>query len=218
MTVARVRAALIALVLLVHGVCVLPVPANISPKAFDNATGREELRRWSGLLAHVGIEVEPKALGDGVLERGQVFADAKKAFLKPFRPVLRATGTGQAWGLFTYPVTHPNRLHISWRPSDDAPWILLYRALDPEYDWHEATFRYRRIRGVYDDNASKVRASYTNFCEWVARDVFAEIPEAQQIRVHMVQTVTRTPREKPDDLHKVRLVRVLDRPEGEDSP
>ena len=206
-----IRAGLIAFVLLVHGVLALPVPSNVSDKAFDNAIAREELKSWSALLGDLGYPVEPEELGERVLELGKSLAGTKKAFLKPFRPFLRATGTGQAWGLFTYPNTTPNQLVVSVRGSPDEPWEPLYEALSEEHDWHESHFRYRRVRGVYDDNATRVRASYDNFVHWVAEEAFEDHPEAQQVRVHMVQRVSRAPGEEPDDTKKVRLVRVVTR-------
>ena len=209
------RALGIAIVLIVHGVCVTPIPANIPKNAFDNDIAREELTRWASLLGGLGYETEPVQLGRDLLELGGWFADKKKAFLKPFRPVLRTTGTGQAWGLFTYPNTRPVRLHVSYREADTDPWTLIYRALDDEYTWHEAHFRYRRVRGVFDDNATQVRPSYMNFCRWVAREVFDEHADAVQVRIHMHQTVATLPSAEPNDTQKVRLVRVIDRQDVE---
>ncbi|MCP4809377.1 MAG: hypothetical protein GY913_11635 [Proteobacteria bacterium] len=215
MTRAGWRALGIAIVLIVHSVCVLPIPSNVPDDSFDHPVAKEELARWGGILESLGYEIEPKQLGRDLLDVGQAIADKKKAFLTPFRPVLRTTGTGQAWGLFTYPNTRPNRMHISWRANSTDEWTLLYRALDPEYDWHESTFRYRRVRGVFDDNANQVRRSYSNFCDWVSRDVFEEMPEANEVRIHMVQTVVGLPHQEPDDEMKVRLVRVLKRSDAE---
>lgn len=211
-----IRAGLIAFVLLVHGVLVFPVPSNVPENSFDNRIAKVELARWSEIAASVGLELAPEQIGDGLITIGQAIAQKKKAVLKPFRPILRTTGTGQAWGLFTYPNTRPNQLVISMREETSAGWQPLYEALDEDLDWHEAHFRYRKVRGVYDDNASKVRASYDNFCHWVAREVFAEHPDAIQVRVHMVQTTTTTPGEEPDETRRVRLVRVVKRKDLEE--
>jgi len=202
-------------VLVVHGTLAIPLPTKVSDNAFKGKYAQEELQRWSDILADVGVDIEPQDLGDRVIDFGQRFAGTKKAFLTPFRPVLRTTGTGQAWGLFTYPNVRPNRMHVSVREDQSSEWRPIYVALSEEYDWHEQHFRYRKVRGVYDDNAFKVRASYDNFCHWVAGDVFEEMPEVLQVRVHMVQTNTTLPGEELDDSEKVRLVRVMKREDFE---
>ncbi len=209
----KIRAALLAVVLLWQGLLASPMPSNIDASSFDNPIAEAELVRWSELLAGLGWAVTPHELERGVIEHLGGVASAKKAALKPLKPLQRTLGIGQAWGLFTYPNTYPHQLIISVRGGSDQRWQTLYAALDPEHEWHKSTFVYRRIRGVYDDNASRTRPSYSHFVDWVAGMAFEELPEVNEVRVHMIRTHVKPPGETPDPETSIRLSRVVRRSE-----
>lgn len=205
----RLRALLIGLVLLVNGFSNLPATA-VKEKDLKNPIARQELQSWSELLGHVGVERTPAQLREDAVRYGNGLAELKKRGMKPFRPAFRLTGTGQGWGLFTYPNTFPHTLHVDI--DEGGSWRTVYAALDPEADWMEGRFRFRRVRGVYDDNAWKARRSYENFVDWVAREAFEDFPEANQVSVYMIRRPAReVGQPSSPDLEK-RLERTRTRP------
>lgn len=205
----HVRAALLALVLAVHGYLALPIPGKVSEASFKHPIADEELARWSGILSGVGIERTPDELKVELIERFGGLAEARKESIKPIRPLLRLTGTGQAWGLFTYPNSFPHTMHIQLQV--DGQWRPLYLPLDPEHDWNKRLFVFRRIRGVYDDNANNARQSYDNFVDWVALMALREHPEASAVQVHYVRGHVTLPGEPKDPSTKEKHKRVRTR-------
>ncbi len=213
-----IRATLIALVLLWHGLLASPIPSSVNAKTFDNPIAEAELQRWTQLLGQAGFETTPQQLEVLVIEHASGLAAGKKAALKPLRPIQRVLGIGQAWGLFTYPNTYPHQMVISIRDRPSEPWRTIYAALDPEHDWRKSHFVYRRIRGVYDDNASNTRPSYGNFVDWVATMAFEDFPEANEVRVHMIRRHVKPPGKVPDLETDIRLSRVVRRSQLEAAP
>ena len=205
----RIRALLIGLVLLVNGLNNLPF-TRVTEKDLRNPIANQELQRWSELLAKVGVERTPKQLRVAAMGYGNGLADLKKTLMTPFRPAFRLTGTGQAWGLFTYPNTFPHTLHIE--VNEGGAWRTVYAALDPEATWMEEHFRFRRVRGVYDDNAWKARRSYENFVDWVAREAFEDFPDADEVSVYMTRRPARAVGEPMSPDVERRLERVRTRP------
>lgn len=213
--VPSLRAALLAVVVFVHGVAASPLPPSpSSAKALANPIAVEELNGWVRLLGGLGVETNREQLTELAVESSIVTSELRSAVMKPFRPLLRITGTGQGWGLFTYPNTHPHRLVIE--VERDGKFEVVYRALDPEHAYLEPQLTFRRVRGVYDDNASKVRPSYESFARWVARHAFEDWPDATRVRVKMIRTHVVTPGQTPDPKAETRLVRVVKR--GEEGP
>lgn len=204
---AKLRAALLAAVLLVHGVAASPLPSSVDTSALNGPIGREELGRWVGILGGLGVQTTREELVTRLVAAGEAGAAVRNAVVKPFAPVMRLTGTGQAWGLFTYPNTLPHTLVIA--AERGGQWEELYRALDPEHAFLEPQLTYRRMRGVYDDNASKVRPSYDNFTRWVGRQVFAAYPDATRVKVYMERRHVLPPGQPPDPEVKIRLSKVL---------
>lgn len=213
--VPALRAALLAVVVFVHGVAASPLPPSpTTAKALSNPIAVEELDGWVKVLGGLGIQTTRPRLTELAIRSSEVTSELRDAVVKPFRPLLRITGTGQGWGLFTYPNTHPHRLVIE--VERDGEFQVVYRALDPEHDYLEPQLTFRRVRGVYDDNASKVRPSYESFARWVARQAFEDWPDATRVRVKMIRTHVVTPGQAADPKAETRLVRVVKR--GEEGP
>jgi hypothetical protein len=213
--VPTLRAALLAVVVFVHGVAASPLPPSpTTAKALANPIAVEELDGWVRLLGGLGVTTNRAQLTELAVRSSVVTSELRGLVTKPFRPLMRITGTGQGWGLFTYPNTHPHRLVIEVERGGEFQ--VVYRALDPEHRYLEPQLTFRRVRGVYDDNASKVRPSYESFARWVARRAFADWPDATRVRVKMIRTHVVTPGQKPDPKSEVRLVRVVKR--GEEGP
>lgn len=206
----HVRAALIGLAVLVHGVAASPLPKAAKRSALQNEVAIDELNRWVGLLGAVGITTTREALAEGAYRTAQSLVGVRSTLMTPFRGWLRVTGTGQGWGLFTYPDTYPHQL-VVYKRGEDQVWTPVYIALDHEYTWHRDVLAYRRIRGVYHGSTNKTAASYENFASWVARDVFAEFPDALQAKIGFVRFHTVRPGEPVDSERVEKHTRIIDR-------
>lgn len=206
---ARLRALAITVLLVISGVQNIPNTA-VAEGDLNNPVAKTELKRWQELLASVGVERTVPQLKEDALGWGNGINEAKKSFMKPFRPVYRVTGTGQAWGLFTYPNTHPHQLIIEVREGGE--WRPVFRAMESEYAWKDETFRFRRVRGVYDDNAWKQRQSYKNFVNWAARMAWEDFPDADAIKVYMIRRNAREPGRPHDPTPEFRMKRVVEKP------
>lgn len=212
MTVADVRAALIAMALLVHVLVGLPAPAHLNARRFDNPVAKEELARWSAIAQRVGVSLSPRDIVDGVVDVGTVVGRFKSAVLAPVQPVLRLTGTGQAWGLFTYPDTFPHRLVVEARTG--GSWVVVYAGLDPDHTFLRDILTYRRIRGVYDGNTRSPGDSWENFARWVSQEVFAHFPDATEVRVKFLRFHVTAPDGHADPQVEERHVRSFRRSGG----
>lgn len=213
----RWRAGLIALTLFVHTCAALPIPRPIRADDLRTPTAQDELALWIGLLGKIGVDASGDDLVSLVNVIGQACVDTKAAIMGPFRPLLRVTGTGQAWALFAYPERYPNMLQIEVRePSGD--WTLVYGATSPDHTFLAEQLAFRRVRGVYDTAAAKGSPGkgYDRFVDWVAREAFARWPEATDVRVKMLQRRVNLPSEIPDEAEdKARLVRLRARDQVE---
>ena len=218
----RWRAGLIALVLFVHTCAALPIPRPVRAEDARTPTAQDELRLWVGVFGRLGLEVSKEDLLDLVNGVGKLCVNTRSAIMGPFRPILRLTGTGQAWALFAYPDRYPNLLQVEVRQPDGS-WELVYASADPEHAFMAPQFAFRRVRGVYDTAAAKGAPGkvYDRFADWVAREALEAWPEATDARVKMVQRRVTLPGEPADADEKTRLVRLRSRedlPLGEGAP
>ena len=209
MTGADVRAALIAGVLLFYGVVAVPAPRTVSARTFENPVAVEEIARWTEILAAVGLPLTGDELTDRVVTVGNVFGKAKAAIVDPARPFLRLTGTGQSWGLFTYPDTFPHKLVVEARAGH--AWRVVYAGLDDDADFLRDVVTYRRIRGVYDGNTTSPGDSWNNFARWTADRVFEAFPDVTEVRVGFRRFHTTPPGGTPDPEVVPRLLRTFRR-------
>lgn len=205
----HVRAALIAVAFAVYGVAASPLPKSVKRTSFDNEIAVEEFDRWVALLGAVGVSTTRAELVDYAYESGVVLADVRTALLGPFRPWFRVSGTGQAWGLFTFPDSFPHQLVVE--VDEGAGWRVVYAGLDDDADWMREVLAYRRVRGVYDGNTRKPAASYKTFVQWIGKRALADFPAAKRARVGFVRFHTRAPGEPPDPSREERFQRVVTR-------
>lgn len=206
----HLRAAVLALTVLVYGIAASPLPKSVKRSQFDTPIAIEEVDRWVGILGGVGITVTRKELADGSYASGKFFADLRRTLLGPFKGWFRVSGTGQGWGLFTYPDSYPHQLVIEVREKP-GPWRPVYAALDPDADWRRDQLAYRRVRGVYDGNTRKPGVSYDNFVAWVARLALADHPDADEVRVGFIRTHSTMPNVTPDPERLAKHQRVVKR-------
>jgi len=205
------RAFLIAIAVAVHGLAAAPLPSRMRPHERTSPDSLEEVKRWTEALNSFGIGVSEEGLMDFSFKAGEVATSSRNFFLKPFRPVFKFTGTGQAWGLFTHPDRYPDFLEIYG--EDEDGWGLLFKIYDTEHDFMADQLAYRRIRGLWDGSSNRPKASYNFFVDWVARNAFEEFPDLKSVRVQFRRTRTFTPSETPRVVNKVRHRRVRTREE-----
>lgn len=206
----RVRAVGIAILLVTQGMVALPLPRSVKRSDFDQPVAREEMGRWVEVLGSVGVHTTHDALADAFTEYGSAFGGVRKDVLLPLKPFLRLTGTGQSWGLFTYPDTFPHKLVIEARTG--ARWDTLYGGLDPDHTFLRNILVYRRVRGVYDGNSGKPGPSWENFTQWVARQAFAAFPDVEEVRVRFLRFHTVPPGGAADTEVVPRHARTILRP------
>ena len=192
---ARLRAWIIAAAILLYGFAALPLPHSVRASNLDGATGWEEIERWVGIFESLGIEVTHRGLRDRVLSIGQATATFRRTVLRPFRPWLRTTGTGQSWALFAHPDTHPRRLVVSGTTGEDGSWQLLFRSRDPDASLLRPLFRYRRVRALWDSTSRRKRPGslYERFTDEIALRVFEERPDVQRVRIQFERLESRRP-------------------------
>jgi hypothetical protein len=203
-----IRAALLAVVLLVHGLAASPMPRSVKRSQFDTPIGKEEMDRWVGILGTIGVPISREKLSDDVYAVGSFFAGLRGALLDPFKPWFRVTGTGQGWGLFTYPDSFPHQLVVE---VHTGAWRTVYAGLDPDAGWMRDQLAYRRIRGVYDGNTRKPGPSYDTFVAWVAARAFADFPDADQARIGFVRLHSTAPGVPKDSERSPRFQRTVHR-------
>lgn len=201
---AWIRAALITLALVVHGIYAAPLPSRVTRADLDSAEGREEVDRWMTFVEGAGIPLTRAQIEETTMAWTGALADLHKALRAPFYDALKLTGTGQAWALFASPDSHPHRLEVY--VEEGGVWRPIYRRNHPGLAWRDATFRFRRVRGLYDGSTGKSRVEYWNFTRWVAREALLDFPNATAVRVQMVRTHTVLPWETPDPRETARQV------------
>ena len=204
-----IRAAWITLALVVHGLAAAPLPTRIRAHEMRSPDSLEEAQRWADVINVVGLSVTAEGLLEFSRSSGELATGARQTLMKPFQPLLRLTGTGQGWGLFTHPDRFPDHLEIHGRRGEN--WGLLYRAFDPDNNFLAKPIAYRRIRGIWDGSANKPKPSYNNFVDWVAREAFAEFTDLEEVRVQFRRHKTATPGEPEPTLNKVRHRRTRSR-------
>ena len=207
------RAALLLVVLAPNLFASLPLARSASRKNFDTPVARDEFTRLRELAATFGWTLSHEEMADFVFAAAHAEVAFRNALLAPARPFFRITGTGQAWGLFSYPDRFPAQLIVESRPRGGA-YQLRFAALDQDADLGAEKLVYRRVRGVYDSNSDKLGATWDPFVSWAAGEVFAADPEAYEVRVQFRRLRTFEPNEADSDqrVEGTRGARVRRRP------
>ncbi len=202
----KVRALLIALVILANVIVALPIRHAISRAQLRSLEGQAEVLRWHQLLSSAGSQLSRAELENLAVRWSRTLSGLHKSLSAPFQPLFSLTGIGQRWALFSYPDTHPNRLVIEARSGVGA-WETFYRALDPAHAWNVERLHYRRVRAVYNQNQDKPPPAYENFGTWVAQQIFDARPDLDQVHVLLERSHTTLPHEAPDVSRERRHVR-----------
>jgi len=103
--------------------------------------------------------------------------------LRPVAPIAGAFGVySQNWPLFRGTGGIRYRLWIDARRGDGA-WVILFRAHDDAHAALRSTLEYRRVLNLWKPHAWGVPAAYPAFAHWVARQMFLQHAELEQVRV-----------------------------------
>jgi hypothetical protein len=194
----------------VYGLAASPLPKSLKRSQFDNPIAEEEFDKWVGILGGVGISTTRKDLADEVFDFGSIFAGVRGVLLGPFKGWFRISGTGQSWGLFTYPDSYPHQLVVEVRPAG-GEWKTVFAGLDPDATWMRDQLAYRRVRGVYDGNTKNPGASYDNFVQWIGKRALEDFPDAAEVRVGFIRTHTVMPGVPPDPERLPRFQKTVTR-------
>jgi len=204
----KVRAAIIAFALVIHGLLAAPLPQPVSKRDFKGPVSAQEVEKWHELATAVGWEMTDQEFQDLVMTVSNGIGETHVAMEKPIKKALRITGTGQGWALFAVPDAYPHRLEIQGKRSGDRNWHFIYRRHDPEFsEFLGSQINYRRVRGIYDGSSRRPGRTYKNFTKWVAVHAFNQFPELTEVRVRMIRAHTTIPGEEPDPETKVRNTR-----------
>jgi hypothetical protein len=198
---------LIAVVLVTQLLDAIPLP-ELKPQHLQNPVARRELAQWSGALSTVGVELSPQRLAELGLTVGEGATAFRHTVLRPWHPLRRLTGTGQAWGLFAYPEPATGRLVVEAHTAQGTE--QLYRAPGDGDAALVEVLAYRRMRGIYDDASDRPtpRKIYHRFGQWVAAGVMTERPGVTAVEVRLDLHPVRTPDEGepvPDTRRHARL-------------
>jgi hypothetical protein len=203
----QVRAAILAVVLLVHGVAALPLPHAVQRKELSDPVAVEEVSRWLERLRGLGLVMERDAFEDAIVEVSGAIGGGHRALLKPIRPWFRYTGTGQGWALFANPDTHPSRLQIAVVRGEQRDIVYLRGdATLREYAWLVES---RRLRPIYDAEAVRRRpnAAHRRYVRWISEQVRQRDPSVDAVEVTLWEMHTARPGERrraPKARHTVR--------------
>jgi hypothetical protein len=208
----ELRAALILAGISLHAVVGSPLPRRVERSTWERPLAEEETRRWVAVLAGVGVQVAPETLSEGSFRAASAGLALRTLLVTPFEPLLRNTGTGQNWPLFSYPDRHPHRLIVEARRAG-GEWELLFAPLDDAHAFLAPVLTYRRIRGVYDGQSEEAGGAWSRLSLWVARQVFAQKPEYDEAQLCFERLHTRAPGEAGEPLEVVerRHTRVFHR-------
>src|SRR5689334_8165280 len=153
----RVRAAIIALALVLAGIDGLPLPKP------------ERVERLPQLLR--GAVARIAAIRDGILA--------------PIRPLTDALVVSERWSLFAGASEDRFRLVVEGRNAANAAFRLFYRADDPRHAELADTIEYRRVRGAFNPRTREPPAGYDAFAAFVAGRLFRAHPKLAEVRVRL---------------------------------
>ncbi|MEQ1507339.1 MAG: hypothetical protein ABMB14_34240 [Myxococcota bacterium] len=209
---ADLRAAALLVALIGHGIYALPIPNAVKAEDLEKDWRQRELGVWRDGLARVGVELTDDELGAWLVSTTTGLHDLHRWLKTPFAPLFDLVGANQAWALFASATTAPDRLVVEIERPDpttgEPGWVPILRRLDPCCTWREDELEYRRIRGVWDGQQDEMRAGYKGLTKWIARQAFADYPDASRVRVQLERGRSTYPWEPPDPTTTIEHQRV----------
>ena len=194
----QARAGLLAVVIAINLFIAVPWGPRITEDSLKKPIAADEVTGWMTLLDSLGVPMSRATFERLVVQVSGAIYTVDQAIQAPVKPLMRITGTGQAWALFSTPDSRPARLEIDGRTGDHGPFEPLYKRWDPDHAMLSSQLTFRRIRGVYDGQSNSPGRAYRNFNRWVARQIFQRRPDLDRVRIRFIRTHTVPPTSPPD--------------------
>lgn len=191
-----IRAVLIVVVVTMNLAQGFPVP-NIQRRHLEAPIGQRELTRWTARLQGMGFDIDHDELAERALDVSESMSRAHGSLMDPVWPYFHWTQVTQRWSLFPVADPDPWWMHIEGR-AEGGEWTLLYRPLDPDATDHAELLEYRRVRGHWNPGTNGPRADHARFVDWLAKRLFADRPDLDEIRVQYQQFHVHLPGQTPD--------------------
>lgn len=181
---AHVRAALLALYLVVVTLAAVPTPAGFSRTRLDDPAVKESLDAWKGVLSAIGVVETDEEMADLAWSAGQALVSGRQTLIGPFETYFWLTGTRQSWRMYGGVDRRSARLEID--VHEHGAWRTVYADLT-EHDWRGGMLRQERVRTVRDHFSDKRnRSKWRGFVTWMARLAAADFPDADRLRMRFV--------------------------------
>ncbi|MEM6929049.1 MAG: hypothetical protein AAF602_19075, partial [Myxococcota bacterium] len=108
----HLRAAVIALALVAHGIYALPLPRAITPRGVKEEWRQRDIALWQGWMANFGLEVSTERFEEQLIFWTGLSGGLHKTLKAPFKPLFKITASNQAWALFAAATTKPETLVV----------------------------------------------------------------------------------------------------------
>lgn len=169
-----------------------PAPVGgLQRVAWATPVVQAELDAWHTRLDKTGLVGDRQSFEDRLYDLARRWVKARRAALEPFQPYYRMAGTDQSWRMFVAPHTHPARLHIEVKTTENGPWEVIYEQGSATATWHAHQLRYSRVRPVLFRYAwPRYRGHYRALVRWAAREVARERPDATELRAYWARQKT----------------------------
>ena len=184
----HLRAALVVFHLLAIGLLSLPAPVGaLNRRTYNNPGVQAIFADYASVLQRLGLDVSRSSLQDEAWRTGRRLLGARRALLRPLRPYTALTGTHQGWSMFGMVNRQPARLEVHIQADPAGPWKPVYAMRSDAHDWRRRALDQERVRGLFNDFSHlRNRRRFRQVGAWFAREVLAEHPEAERVRVSMV--------------------------------
>ncbi len=156
----------------------IPAPVGGTDRAaWKNPTAQLEFATYAHFLGVPPAEFEEK-----LYQLATFWMGIRAIYLRPVEPYLRITGTDQPWRMFVGPDRFPPRFQLQSRTAA-TDFVTLYEERSEQHVWHEEFFRQERVRSyTYRYAWPEYAWSEGQNCNYLAHRVFAEQPDAAQVR------------------------------------
>ena len=212
----HLRGVAMVVVIVANLIYAVPMPQITEAQRQDPQWQRGTVQALAPWLARAGVA---QSVDDLQRRYRHLVWSVKQALLTlraPAQPVFDALQTNQQWGLFATVTEAPDRLVVEVQRGPRAQWEPLYVRLDPEHDWRDPVFRYRRVRAVWDNvRQQQPKATYKRLAAWTADEVFVEQPDVTAVRFVLERRFLTLPWEPLVTLTQRRAERVHRRPRAE---
>lgn len=195
----HLRAALVLAHVLTMVLAAIPAPVNGMNRAmWKNPTAKMEFETWAR-----GLRMKPDEFEELIWKLANLWMSIREVYLTPVNPWIRLTGTEQPWRMFVGPDRFPPRYQLAMKVQS-GEWLTLYEERSQAYTWRADYFDQERARSyLYRYAWPEFSGWAETACRHFAKEVFAERPEAVEVRCRVHKRRSPSPDEvragKPPD-------------------